>query len=371
MGFPAGIEWVFLGAGCCGRRGFPVSPVGFAAGSEPNTPLQASAAPLLLSSSGALSASAPFSAPRWPRRLSLGVRHYECVPRHTHAHALFHVLKGKTMIKKMNYIAVLCVFASILCINSSKAEAVNVFGLPHAPLGSATIAVDNESLVVSNIGSGGGDGVLVGIPSNTVLWDAHFNELGNPESYVPGSFFQVTGIATINGIANQISSTARITDLGSQWALNFDFSPVSSSPLLAQYFFNGQVIFEEFITDPSRAQWLTGNGATDGGITSCIGKSIHDCTLVDIEVTFNKAGALLLTPSGHQLVIDGMDVLSTDLDVTFGGYSGASLTASGIPTFTVNSEDLVLQPVPEPSSLLLLCSGLAGLASARKRLKPA
>ena len=264
--------------------------------------------------------------------------------------------------------ATLVIFAAtFVFMLESRAHEIAIFGLPHTALGNATIEVQSGSLVVSNIGSGGGDGVLVGIPSNTADWGAHFDNLGRPESYSPGSFFQVAGIGTINGIANQIISTGRATANGSLWELGFDFSRVSSAPLLAQYFFNGGVIFEELITDPFGAQWLTTSGASDTHVTSCIGQSVRDCTLYDIELSFDRAGVSLLTPSGYQLVVDAVDILTTGLDVMIGGYSGASLTASGISTITINSEVLVTQAVPEPSTLLLLGSGLAGLTAFLRR----
>jgi len=95
-------------------------------------------------------------------------------------------------------------------------------------LGNATLAVDDGSLVVSNIGAGGGDGVVVGLPFGTTSWVALFNPL-QPQSYAPGSFFQVTSTGTINEIPNQTIATGRATNNGSEWGITFNFL-ISISP---------------------------------------------------------------------------------------------------------------------------------------------
>lgn len=261
----------------------------------------------------------------------------------------------------------LCVIASFLCMGNSKAEVVSIFGLPHTPLGNAEITLTNGSLIVSNIGEGGDDGVFIGLPSNTSLWHAHFDGLGGVQSYAPGSFLQINGVATINGIPNQIGSTGLVTNIGAAWAITFDFSRVSSDPLLAQYFLGGELVGVEMITDPTSAVWLTGDTATDGGVTKRVASDIPG--FWDIELTWkdpNKKAAIS-TPSGQELVLDTMRVVTTGIDILDDGYSGAALTASGISSFTIKNEDLVTHQVPEPSSLLLVGVSLAGLASARGR----
>jgi hypothetical protein len=243
-----------------------------------------------------------------------------------------------------------------------RAAPIDIFGLPHTALGNATLEVNGRSLVVTNIGSGGGDGVLVGLPPGTTKWEALFNSL-EPQSYAQSSFFQITSIGTINGVPNQIIATARATDIGSAWAVTFDFSRISSGPLLVNYFLGDMLVGSETIPNPSEAVWLMPNvswGGPDGPDPDCP----KPC-LDTVEITAKGPGKII-SPFGT-FFADSFDVGSLSEDPGF--LSASSLTASGIPSFTINAELLVVTPaaVPEPSSLILISFGVAGVAFGRRR----
>ena len=237
------------------------------------------------------------------------------------------------------------------------ADQVHIFGLDHTSLGNAHLTVVDGSLVVSNIGFGGGDGVLVSLPSNTTLWGAHINDVG---IQADGSFFQMTGLGTVNGMQNQIVSTARMTSFegGSFYTLDTDLSAVTSHSVLAQYFLGGVLVGAELV-DPASVFTCGGCNNTSFHVDSFL----HGITY---DIDWNNP-AFLTTPSGGHFSADLLELETTTLDATFGGYSGASWTASGIPSFTINSEDFVATPTPEPASLVLFGSGILGLAGILRR----
>jgi hypothetical protein len=251
-------------------------------------------------------------------------------------------------------------------VAEASAAPVNIFGLEHTALGGATLQVVSgtagDQLVVSNIGPSGADGVSVALPSNTTLWEAHINDLGNLGSYEPGSFLQITSIGTIDGVPNQIAATGRATNLGSQVGINFDLSTVSSAPLKAEYFFNGSLIATEIVPNNPSVEWLAARWPFDGDLTVC--PFIPRC--VDVSITWKGfgSGVSLTTPDDETFIVDTIELTTTTLDATSVALSGATLTAAGIPRFTINSEDLVTQ-TPEPTSLVLLLFGLVGLACVR------
>jgi hypothetical protein len=220
-----------------------------------------------------------------------------------------------------------------------------IFGLEHMSLGNATLskipppnATGTPSLLVSNIGTGGGDGVLASFLPNTAYLDAYFDGIGSAQSYSPGSFFQGTSMGTINGVPNQIVATARETAMGLYWGITFDFSRISDGPLLAIYSLGGLPVAIETINNPSGAQWETTTGSTTSAVTAACPDCDPPWNANDWYVDWNKGGAYIVSPTGNAFLVDGLDVAAINLDVTFGGYSGMSLTASGIPSFTITNE---------------------------------
>jgi len=98
-------------------------------------------------------------------------------------------------------------------------------------------------------------------------------------------------------------------------------------------------------------------GGNDGPDPDC---PVAKC-LDTIEITASKEGDIF-SPTGAVFFADALDVgvINSEPNVLF----SASLTASGIASLTINHEELVV--TPEPSSLLLLVFGLAGLGYIRK-----
>lgn len=228
-----------------------------------------------------------------------------------------------------------------------------IFGFENAALGNATLskipppnATGTPRLLVSNIGSGGGDGVLVSDMPHTSFFDAYTTGIGSPQSYPPGSFFQVKVMGTINGIPNQTAATAQVVDTGTQWEESVDFSPITSAPLLAVYSLGGLPVASQIISNPSSYRWFWpvqgsdwGHSETEDGFIDFFTSWFTATTLYINNPVFDKSGLPASDqPIGEVVYADGFDVQTTSLDVTFGGVSGESLTASQIPSFTITNE---------------------------------
>lgn len=220
----------------------------------------------------------------------------------------------------------------------ASAGTINIFGLPNTSQGNATLNVVGGSLVVSNIGSSGDDGVLVTLPSQTTYFDAHFNPLA-PQSLNPGSVFQVTGLGTINGIPNQTTATAQAVDMGSQWALNFNFSNITSGDLEAYYYLGGVLVATAPALGPSGTLLMEPNAAISWG-----GTDARECSTCLKSVVITAAKPTNFTDFFSNLILaDTVDVVTSSFDVPFDGFdTGVLLTASGISTLTINNEELTV-----------------------------
>ena len=139
----------------------------------------------------------------------------------------------------------LALFAlSVVWPQHLNAGTIDIFGLPNTSLGSATLTAVGGTLVVSNIGPSGTDGVSVGLPTNTTSFDSVIANLGSASSTPTGSFVTLTGMGTVNGIPNQLISTTTATDLGSSLDLEYT-SPVTSGGLFVQYYLDGNFFASE------------------------------------------------------------------------------------------------------------------------------
>ena len=73
------------------------------------------------------------------------------------------------MLRLKNIAATLAVCATTFLLSAvCNADQIHIFGLDHTSLGNAHLTVVDGSLVVSNIGFGGGDGVLVSLPLSLI-----------------------------------------------------------------------------------------------------------------------------------------------------------------------------------------------------------
>jgi hypothetical protein len=152
--------------------------------------------------------------------------------------------------------------------------------------------------------------------------------------------------------------------MGSQWALHFNFSNITSGDLEAFYYSGGVLVATAPALGPSGTLLMQQNAAISWSGTDA--KECSNC-LKSVVITASKA--IQFTDFfGNEILADTVDVVASSFDAPFDGFdTGVLLTASGISTLTINNEVFTVA-TPEPTSFLLLCSGLIGLAAlARSR----
>ena len=119
------------------------------------------------------------------------------------------------------------------------AQALIYQGLTNSALGSATLAFSDSSLYVSNLTSGGQDGVTIG--------------LGSPGQFVLNTFYQapandgtltLTSLGYIGGQPGQPVGRIIITYAGTNETYAYDFSPIGASTYTLEIFNGKQLVYQ-------------------------------------------------------------------------------------------------------------------------------
>ncbi len=136
-------------------------------------------------------------------------------------------------------------------------EGLMFSNLPHNALGEALLEVSSGSLVVSNIGSSGQDGVGVEMTPAS-RWDVAWNPL-DPGGILPESAsVAITGIGQVGGAANHPIGTTTVRKLGSLYQLSADFSPIGATSLKVLVYNDNA--FVDSVTGITATQFATADG---------------------------------------------------------------------------------------------------------------
>lgn len=239
-------------------------------------------------------------------------------------------------------------FVTLGFVAACHASTIEFSGLTHTSLGSASLNNVSGCLVVSGIGSTGEDGVSIALPNITTFFSVNLNDPGILSSSPVGSYIQFTSYGYYNNKNDQKVSSFKAANLGSQINYVTDFSSVTTSDLIAQYFQNGNLVALETI--PPIASWYSNSWFFCGGDWEENGQGT-----IDFPPPEQKSINIISPNNNIFNDIDRIDIMTTSLDVSFAGYSSVAIVASGISTFTINEEVLI---VPEPNSLSLMSLAL-------------
>eukprot|EP01025_Chloroclados_australasicus_P035777 TRINITY_DN3640_c1_g1_i11.p3 TRINITY_DN3640_c1_g1~~TRINITY_DN3640_c1_g1_i11.p3 ORF type:complete len:140 (-),score=23.03 TRINITY_DN3640_c1_g1_i11:80-499(-) len=125
-----------------------------------------------------------------------------------------------------------------LAATVTTAQPLSAFGLPHEALGDAVLRSTGDSLVVSNIGSSGQDGVRIS------LGEAEFHVVTfepPPLTSLPdGAFLETTVRGVVDGVPDAFVWSLRSTARGGDSFLSFDATRVRPAALRLEARLGGQ-----------------------------------------------------------------------------------------------------------------------------------
>jgi len=148
-------------------------------------------------------------------------------------------------------------------------ESVPYAGLTHTALGAATLNVISNTLVVSNLGSSGNDGVQTALAPNTLGWQAQWEPLDPEPVVLPvGAAFAQKLIGTGGAVTNGTLATMQLTKAGSgNYVMSADFSPLAATGATVLVY-NGADLVAQITVTPSGPGVFTNLGVTTVAPTS-------------------------------------------------------------------------------------------------------
>ena len=214
---------------------------------------------------------------------------------------------------------------------------VTYSGSLHTATGGAVLTLAGTSLVVSNIGSSGQDGVSIALGATTrtvVAFDPL--ESGGPLSN--GAYVQLDARGTVNGVGNQPVGSLRATKIAGGFELLADSSAIGAGTHRVQVFNQGALVLDVGGYSGS-VMATTGAGALGAGTAGFIARHPAGTTFT---IGFLSA------------VGDEIRLLPEGSPSTIGYISSLKLSASGIATIAISGETST--PLPPPL-LELTCIG--------------
>ncbi len=209
------------------------------------------------------------------------------------------------------------------------------FGAGHTPIGGVTLNADasmSGPLSISNIGSTGQDGVSIFF-GEAQSWSGTFAEAMNAASQPSGLVSRSTVFGTVNGRSEQPVLVATMTDVGSLFEMNVDYSPVGS-PTQRVEVYNGATLVAAFDgrTGPAFRVATVPAGRSDmwvecGQFDKCMSNFTSP---IDIQIV-----------GGPTLLGTSVVVLTENRAATVGAYSRIDIQAANIPGFTITGETVV------------------------------
>lgn len=275
--------------------------------------------------------------------------------------------------KRSAFLAVLLVLSDFSLTgrpSHARADVITIFGLQHTSLGQATLQVVNGNLVVGNIGPSGNDGVRVDLPflPNFHEWIAQY------ASPINGTF-RMTTTGVVNGTPNQTISTLTSTPTGNGFLVAANF-PNFQGPFVANYFLNGNLVLAEDLSSvpPSLRSFFVACADGTCGPNDSKADIEYDCDdfsgpggisrcrppVATADVTYGRRPLSMVTTLGQNVIADTVQFSVNNLNNPGFIYTSVSLTASGVPSFTIASETITT--VPEPATVVvfgcLACLGV-------------
>lgn len=211
-------------------------------------------------------------------------------------------------------------------VNLSATDRLWFAGLEHTALGDATLDTSTGSLVVSNIDSGGDDGVSVAVGET----EGHMVQLPVDPSTIPTGASMVSRFfGSVDGSTGQHLATMHRTRVSEGFDILPDFSNVGTDTYTLTLYNDGTKVFE-------------GSGfSTETTVKQDTKTESEWCAIIPIYVyckTVDDDEAVVVTPDGDEYVADRFEFSPDSLSVESMTLTGVEITAADIDQFQIDDE---------------------------------
>jgi hypothetical protein len=276
-------------------------------------------------------------------------------------------------IHRLTLIAV--ILAALTRLSSPSAQAQLVYqGLTNTSLGSATLSLSNNQLVVSNIGTDGQDGVAVemnqpGTPTTLVTsWLSL-----DPSNALPvGAYLQEQVIGTAGAVSNGVLGSLTITKMGtSNYVDSMDFTSLGATSATVQVYNGNTLVGQAQVGGSSGPLYEVAEEPNDGDTTVSIEYDItgtcdpcmvpYSCNCKGVVVTASRAwnyttyiaitngptfvgNLVVVTPLGgsHISQVSAQQILVANISSITITQEAVSLVFQGLTNASVGSAAMVL-----------------------------
>jgi hypothetical protein len=223
-------------------------------------------------------------------------------------------------------------------------------GLVNTAVGNAAVSVSGNTLYVTNLGSGGQDGVEISVPSSLLGLNLAWQPLNVGDSMPIGASVTEQEIGTLNGVPNSVLGSVTMTKTGStNFSFIADFSPlgVSSNTVLA--YRNQEIVGQG--SAPNGSEMVSeidpaggGSGGGDIEVSPCWGGPyyhpvVYPCPYTNmISYSFWDLPCLL-AGQGTPVIADNLEFATATLPLAHFTVSSLKITAAKVSALAITSEN--------------------------------
>jgi hypothetical protein len=234
---------------------------------------------------------------------------------------------------------------------TSENQSLSYQGLVNTTVGNASVTVSGNTLYVTNLGSGGQDGLSISVPANLLGLNVAWQPLNVGGSMPIGAYVTEQEIGTLNGVPNSLLGTVTMTKTGStNFSFTADFSPlgVSSSTVLA--YRNQQLVGQG--SAPNGSEMASeidpagsGSGGGDFELSPCWGGPywdghiIYPCPYTNMISYSMWDLPCLIAGESTFLNVDHLEFATATLPAAQFSVSSLKITTSQVSALTITSEN--------------------------------
>ncbi|HEY3761841.1 MAG TPA: hypothetical protein VGN23_08835 [Verrucomicrobiae bacterium] len=213
----------------------------------------------------------------------------------------------------------------------TKADSLVYQGLLNTSLGGATFTATSSELYVSNLSSGGQDGVGITLPDNLTKLDVGWNALDPSNALPVGAYIQTEFVGSSSG-STMVYGALRETKAGtSNYVISVNFSPVGAKTYTVQAYYHGVL-----------AGQATGQSGTSLAVAQNAASTVDEICDGNGGLLLSLDGATSMSIAGQVVTCDNVEISPENIALP-GAPTTFRIVASQIPFITITSENESLE----------------------------